>query len=211
MEAGQNPTLYRGPRPARFFGRQRMPFKFSSREIPGVRVIEYLKFDDPRGFFMETFREKEFAEQGIILSFVQDNYSHSVRGVLRGLHYQKAPSAQGKLVLVLKGEVFDVGVDIRKGSPTYGRWIGEVLSSENRKMLYLPPGLAHGFCVLSEEAEFFYKVTADYSPERDRGIIWNDPAIGIRWPVADPILSEKDKNLPSLARADNNNIFPRGN
>ncbi len=181
-----------------------MPFTFSDRAIPGVRVIEYQKFDDPRGFFMETFREKDFSEQGIDLPFVQDNYSHSVRGVLRGLHYQINPAAQGKLVLVLRGEVFDVGVDIRRGSPTYGNWIGEVLSAENRKMLYLPPGLAHGFCVLSAEAEFFYKVTADYAPELDRGIIWNDPEIGIRWPIADPILSRKDHSLPPLSRAENN-------
>jgi dTDP-4-dehydrorhamnose 3,5-epimerase len=184
-----------------------MPFKFSDREIPGVRVIEYQKFDDPRGFFMETFRERDFAEQGIDLPFVQDNYSHSVRGVLRGLHYQKDPAAQGKLVLVFRGAVYDVGVDIRKGSPTYGKWIGEVLSAENRKMLYLPPGLAHGFCVLSEEVDFFYKVTADYSPDLDRGISWNDPAIGIEWPISDPILSEKDQNLPPLSRADNNYTF----
>lgn len=184
-----------------------MPFKFSNREIPGVKVIEYRKFDDPRGFFMETFRRQDFAEQGITIPFVQDNYSHSGRGVLRGLHYQKDPFAQGKLVVVLKGEVYDVGVDIRRGSPTYGRWIGEILSAGNQKMLYLPPGLAHGFCVLSEEADFFYKVTADYAPDLDRGIIWDDPEIGIEWPISDPILSEKDRRLPPLSRADNNYLF----
>ncbi len=184
-----------------------MPFKFSERDIPGVRVIEYQKFDDPRGFFMETFREKEFSEQGIDLPFVQDNFSHSIRGVLRGLHYQKDPCAQGKLVLVLRGAVFDVGVDIRKGSPTYGGWIGEVLSAENRNMLYLPPGLAHGFCVLSDEADFFYKVTADYNPELDRGIIWNDPEIGIRWPTTTPLLSKKDRGLPPLFQAENNYLY----
>ncbi|MFH1037419.1 MAG: dTDP-4-dehydrorhamnose 3,5-epimerase [PVC group bacterium] len=184
-----------------------MPFTFTEHEIPGVVMIEYRKFDDNRGYFMETFREKDFAAGGITLPFVQDNYSHSVRGVLRGLHYQQDPCAQGKLVLVLKGSVFDVGVDIRKGSPTYGKWIGEVLSAENRRMLYLPPGMAHGFCVLSEEVDFFYKVTADYAPETDRGIIWNDPEIGIAWPISDPILSEKDKKLPHFQKADNNYIY----
>jgi len=184
-----------------------MPFSFTETKIPGVVVIEYKKFDDNRGFFMETFQKTEFAAHGITLPFVQDNYSHSIRGVLRGLHYQKNPFAQGKLVLVLKGSVFDVGVDIRQGSPTYGEWIGETLSAENRKMLYLPPGMAHGFCVLSDEVDFFYKVTADYAPEMDRGFIWNDPEVGIEWPISDPILSEKDKHLPPFREADNNYIF----
>jgi len=184
-----------------------MPFIFQEKEIPGVVVIEYKKFDDNRGFFMETFQKSEFTAHGITLPFVQDNYSHSVRGVLRGLHYQKDPFAQGKLVLVLKGSVFDVGVDIRQGSPTYGEWIGEVLSAENRRMLYLPPGMAHGFCVLSDEVDFFYKVTADYAPETDRGFIWNDSEIGIDWPISDPILSKKDKKLPPFREADNNYIF----
>lgn len=181
-----------------------MPFKFSEREIPGVRVIEYRKFDDPRGFFMETFRKRDFADNGIALPFVQDNFSHSVKGVLRGMHYQKDPFAQGKLVLVLRGAVYDVGVDIRRGSPTYGKWVGEVLSDENRKMFYLPPGLAHGFCVLSEEVDFFYKTTADYAPELDRGFSWNDPEVGIAWPITDPILSRRDRDLPPLREADNN-------
>ncbi|MDP8213744.1 MAG: dTDP-4-dehydrorhamnose 3,5-epimerase [Candidatus Euphemobacter frigidus] len=184
-----------------------MPFTFEEKEIPGVVVIEYQKFDDNRGFFMETFREADFSAHGITLPFVQDNYSHSVRGVLRGLHYQKNPRAQGKLILVLKGAVFDVGVDIRRGSPTYGKWIGEVLDAENRRMLYLPPGMAHGFCVLSDEVDFFYKVTADYAPEMDRGFIWNDPEIGIKWPITNPVLSDKDKELPPFRQADNNYVF----
>ena len=184
-----------------------MPFSFTETHIPDVVIIEYKKFDDNRGFFMETFQKSDFADHGITLPFVQDNYSHSVRGVLRGLHYQKDPYAQGKLVLVLKGAVYDVGVDIRQGSPTYGQWIGETLSAENRKMLYLPPGMAHGFCVLSDEVDFFYKVTADYAPEFDRGFTWNDPKVGIEWPISDPILSEKDKNLPLFREADNNYIF----
>ena len=187
-----------------------MPFKFSGCAIPGVKVIEYQKFDDPRGFFMETFRTGEFSAHGIELPFVQDNLSHSVRGVLRGMHYQKDPGAQGKLVLVLRGAVYDVGVDIRRGSPTYGRWIGEVISDENRKMLYLPPGLAHGFCVLSDEVDFFYKVTADYAPRLDRGFIWNDPEVGIEWPVADPILSTRDRKLSPLRQADNNYVYRPG-
>ena len=170
-------------------------------------LIEYKKFTDTRGFFMETFRESDFAGHGIDCPFVQDNYSRSTRGVLRGLHYQKDPFAQGKLVIVFKGAVFDVGVDIRKDSPTYGKWIGEVLSDENQRMLYLPPGIAHGFCVLSEEVDFFYKVTADYAPETDRGFIWNDPEIGIKWPISHPILSEKDRNLPPLREADNNYVY----
>jgi dTDP-4-dehydrorhamnose 3,5-epimerase len=184
-----------------------MPFSFTETRIPGVVIIEYMKFDDNRGFFMETFQESEFAAHGISLPFVQDNYSHSVQGVLRGLHYQKNPFSQGKLVLILKGAVFDVGVDIRRGSPTYGQWVGEVLSEDNRRMLYFPPGMAHGFCVLSEEADFFYKVTADYAPDMDRGFIWNDPEIGIEWPISDPILSPKDCELPPLSRADNDYIY----
>ena len=184
-----------------------MAFQFHKTAIPGVTLIEYRRLEDNRGFFMETFRREEFAEHGIALPFVQDNYSHSVRDVLRGMHYQKDPYAQGKLVLVLKGAVFDVAADIRKGSPTYGKWVGETLSEKNRRMLYLPPGMAHGFCVLSEEVDFFYKVTADYAPDFDRGFIWNDTEIGIDWPVSDPILSEKDKNLPPISRADNNYIY----
>ncbi len=187
-----------------------MPFKFSDREIPGVKMIEYRKLDDPRGFFMETYRWREFADNGIALPFVQDNLSRSIRGVVRGMHYQKEPAAQGKLVQVLRGAVYDVGVDIRTGSPTYGKWIGEVLSDENRKMLYLPPGIAHGFCVLSEEVDFFYKVTVDYAPGLDRGFAWNDPEIGIEWPVSDPILSDRDRRLPPLRGADNNCVYRPG-
>ncbi len=187
-----------------------MPFKFTDHEIPGVRIIEYEKFADPRGFFMETYRKTEFSAHGIELPFLQDNLSHSIRGVLRGLHYQKDPGAQGKLVLVLRGAVYDVGVDIRPGSPTYGKWIGETLSVENRKMLYLPPGMAHGFCVLSDEVDFFYKVTADYAPQLDRGFAWNDPEIGIKWPISDPILSERDRSLPPLREADNNYVYRPG-
>ncbi len=130
-----------------------------------------------------------------------------MRGVLRGLHYQKPPQAQGKLVMVLSGEVFDVAVDIRRGSPTYGRWVGETLSAENGRMLWIPVGFAHGFCVLSERADVVYLVTAEYAPDLDRGIRWNDPEIGIRWPVDEPLLSPKDARLPLLREADQDFVF----
>ena len=175
-----------------------MPFQFSRLAIPDVVLIEPTVFPDERGFFIESYKYSEFAAFGIKEHFVQDNHSRSVKGVLRGLHYQRQPKAQGKLVRVVVGEIFDVGVDIRKGSPTYGKWVGEVLSAENKRMLYIPPGFAHGFCVLSEVAEVLYKTTTEYSPEHDAGIIWNDPEIGIEWPIEHPILSEKDAGLPFL-------------
>lgn len=179
-----------------------MPFRFQRLEIPEVVLIEPQAVEDQRGFFMGTYRRSEFAANGIPDIFVQDNYSHSVRGVLRGLHYQKRPGAQAKLVMALRGEIFDVAVDIRRGSPTYGRWVGTVLSDENRRLLYVPEGFAHGFCVLSEQADVLYKVTAEYARDLDRGIRWDDPEIGIRWPISDPILSEKDAALPLLGEAD---------
>jgi len=175
-----------------------MPFTFTRLAIPDVILIEPTVFPDERGFFIESYKYSEFAAFGIKEHFVQDNHSRSVKGVLRGLHYQRQPKAQGKLVRVVVGEIFDVGVDIRKGSPTYGKWVGEVLSAENKRMLYIPPGFAHGFCVLSEVAEVLYKTTTEYSPEHDAGIIWNDPEIGIEWPIEHPILSEKDAGLPFL-------------
>lgn len=181
-----------------------MPFKFHRLEIPDLILIEGQRFDDDRGFFAETYKMSQFVPYGISSPFVQDNWSHSIRGVLRGLHYQKHPKAQGKLVMVLRGQIFDVAVDIRKGSPTYGQWAGVTLKAEELRMLYVPPGFAHGFCVLSDEADVLYKVTAEYSPELDRGIIWNDPEIGIRWPIVDPLLSAKDAQLPLLRDADNN-------
>jgi dTDP-4-dehydrorhamnose 3,5-epimerase len=141
---------------------------------------------------------------GIKENFVQDNYSKSTESVLRGLHYQKDPNSQGKLVWCLKGKIFDVAVDIRKGSPTYGEWVSLVLSEENRDMLYVPPGFAHGFLVLSNTAEISYKCTKEYSPKDEQGIIWNDPDIKIDWPVKKPILLEKDKKYPMLKEADNN-------
>jgi dTDP-4-dehydrorhamnose 3,5-epimerase len=168
---------------------------FTPTAIREVVVIEPRVFEDRRGFFMETWRRDVFAEHGISADFVQINHSQSVRHTLRGLHYQVG-RPQGKLVRVLRGEVFDVVVDIRSGSPTYGRWISEVLSARNKKQLFVPVGFAHGFCVISEEAEFLYYCTDYYHPQGERGIIWNDPDLAIPWPARAPLLSEKDRRNP---------------
>lgn len=184
-----------------------MPFQFKRLKIPDVILIEPKVFSDERGFFMETYKYSDFAAFGIKEQFVQDNHSRSKKGVLRGLHYQRPPKAQGKLVRVVVGEIFDVAVDIRKGSPWYGKWVGVTLSAENKLMLYIPPGFAHGFCVLSEEAEVVYKVTEEYSPEHDAGILWNDPGIGIQWPVKDPIVSPKDARLPLLREVGDDFVY----
>jgi dTDP-4-dehydrorhamnose 3,5-epimerase len=181
-----------------------MPFQFQRLQIPQIVLIQAEHHLDPRGFFHEVFKASEFAENGLPSVYVQDNHSHSQCGVLRGLHYQKNPRAQGKLVMVAHGEIFDVAVDIRKGSPTYGKWVGQVLSAENGLMMYVPPGFAHGFCVMSVEANLVYKVTVEYSAESERGILWNDPSIGIEWHVGDPILSPRDLLLPLFRDADNN-------
>jgi dTDP-4-dehydrorhamnose 3,5-epimerase len=181
-----------------------MPFSFKKLSIPEVILVECKSFSDKRGFFMEQYKESDFTNFGIDTKFVQDNYSHSVQGVLRGLHYQKNPMAQAKLVKVLKGEIYDVVVDIRKNSPTFGKWLGEILSEQNHKILYVPEGFAHGFCVLSKEADVLYKVNKEYSPEHERGIVWNDPALDIKWKITEPILDEKDKNLPSLDESEIN-------
>ena len=181
-----------------------MPFHFHPLAIPEVILVEPARFGDSRGFFMETYQYETFAANGITTRFLQDNHSRSAQGVLRGLHYQKDPFAQGKLLKVVIGEVFDVAVDIRQGSPTFGQWVGDRLSEENGRILYVPPGFAHGFCVLSETADLIYKATNYYKPETDRGIIWNDPKIGIEWPLTNPILSAKDAKLPPLAQADIN-------
>jgi dTDP-4-dehydrorhamnose 3,5-epimerase len=175
-----------------------MSFNFTRLAIPDVVLIEPAVFPDERGFFMESFKYSEFAAFGIKERFVQDNHSRSKKGVLRGLHYQSPPKAQGKLVRVVVGEIFDVAVDIRLRSPTYGKWVGEKLLAENKQMLYIPPGFAHGFCVLSEVADVLYKTTEEYAPEYDAGIIWNDPEINIDWPIEHPILSAKDAALPTL-------------
>jgi dTDP-4-dehydrorhamnose 3,5-epimerase len=184
-----------------------MPFQFYPLAIPEVILVEPQRIGDQRGFFMETYQYDTFVANGITPRFVQDNYSRSAKGVLRGLHYQLDPFAQGKLLLVVAGEIFDVAVDIRQGSPTFGQWVGEILSAENGRMLYVPPGFAHGFCVLSETADLTYKATDIYKPETEGGILWNDPHIGIEWPVTNPTLSSKDLKLPTLAQADINYVY----
>jgi dTDP-4-dehydrorhamnose 3,5-epimerase len=186
-----------------------MTFSFKNLSICDVVLIEAQSFPDDRGYFFESFKESEFSANGIDTKFVQDNFSHSVRGVLRGLHYQKNPKAQSKLVTALRGEIFDVAVDIRQNSPTFGKWIGEILSEKNHKSLYIPEGFAHGFCVISETADILYKVNNEYSPENERGIIWNDPQINITWPIDTPILHEKDSVLPVLKNVDNDFVFTK--
>ena len=180
-----------------------MPFSFKSLEIPEVVLIEPKVFGDERGFFMETYKMSDFVAAGIKQNFGQDNHSRSTKGVLRGLHYQNPPFAQGKLVRAIKGEIFDVAVDIRKGSPTYGKWVGAILSEENKKVLYIPEGFAHGFCVLSEVAEVTYKSSNVYSPQSETGIIWNDEKLNISWPIENPILSGRDTSWLTLRKADN--------
>lgn len=174
-------------------------FTFNETKIKDVYIIDVKTYGDNRGYFMETYKESDFKEAGLNYNFVQDNQSSSRKGVLRGLHFQKT-YPQAKLVRVLKGEVFDVAVDLRKDSPTYGQWVGVVLSEENKRQFMIPRGFAHGFVVMSDYAEFAYKCDELYHPEDEGGIMWNDPAIGIEWPeVGEIILSEKDKIHPSLA------------
>jgi len=171
-------------------------------EIPDVLIFEPKVFGDDRGFFMESFNQQAFDNAvGRKIDFVQDNHSKS-KGVLRGLHYQLAPYAQGKLVRCVVGEVFDVAVDIRKDSKTFGKWVGVHLSAENKRQLWIPEGFAHGFCVLSEEAEFLYKTNNFYSKEQERGIVWNDTDLAIQWPIENPLLSDKDMNGMNFANAD---------
>ncbi|MFW5453804.1 dTDP-4-dehydrorhamnose 3,5-epimerase [Thioalkalivibrio sulfidiphilus] len=167
--------------------------KVTATAIPDVLLIEPDVFGDERGFFMETWQRKKFAEIGIDYDFVQDNHSRSIKGTLRGLHYQLPPRAQGKLVRVTVGEVYDVAVDIRPGSPTFGRWVGVYLSAENRHLFWIPPGFAHGFYVTSEVAEFQYKCTDYYAPELERCIRWDDPQLSVAWPLeGSPLVSAKD-------------------
>jgi dTDP-4-dehydrorhamnose 3,5-epimerase len=184
--------------------------KVTPTELPDVLRIEPKVFGDARGYFFEAYSARRYAEAGIPATFVQDNVSLSQRGVLRGLHFQH-PYGQGKLVGVLRGEVFDVAVDVRRGSPTFGRWVGECLSGENKRQLYIPPGFAHGFLVTSDEALFAYKCTEYYHPETERTIRWDDARIGIRWPIDGPVVSAKDdvaltldampeEHLPALGR-----------
>jgi dTDP-4-dehydrorhamnose 3,5-epimerase len=176
-------------------------------ELEGVILVEPKVFGDSRGFFFESWHETRFRESGIPSAFVQDNVSSSARGVLRGLHFQN-PRAQGKLVTVLQGEVYDVAVDIRLGSPHFGRWMGVVLSGENKRQLYIPEGFAHGFCVTSESALFMYKCTDYYAPEAERGIVWSDPDLAIDWPLERPLLSSKDAGYPRLRDLDRTSLPP---
>ena len=171
--------------------------KVIATALPGVMIIEPKVFGDAWGFFMETWNQARYEEHGLPAVFVQDNLSFSQKGVLRGLHFQN-PNAQGKLVYVLQGEVFDVAVDIRVGSPTMGKWVGVTLSSENKCQIYIPEGFAHGFCVTSETALFAYKCTEMYQPLSEYGVSWKDPDLGIKWPIEKPLLSEKDLNYPRL-------------
>ena len=175
-----------------------MPFAFSEASLPGVIVIDPTVFTDERGFFMETYRRSEFAGRGIDLDFVQENHSRSTRGTLRGLHLQRPPRAQAKLVRVIEGEIFDVVADIRPESPTYGRWVAVVLSAENRRSVFVPGLYAHGFCVTSAEAQVVYKTTDEYAPDHEWGARWDDPLLAIPWPVSDPRLSERDSRWPLL-------------
>ncbi len=179
-----------------------MHFEFYPLSIPEVILIKPKVFFDERGFFLKTYKKSDFERAGIPYEFIQDAHSASRKGVLRGLHYQKKPAVQGKLVRCIRGVIFDVAVDIRVGSPTFGKWVGVYLSEENKHMLWIPPGFAHGFLVVSEYAEVLYKFTLnEYSPDHYTGIIWNDPTIGIEWPlhlVDEVILSKKDENLPRL-------------
>lgn len=171
-----------------------------------VLIIHPRVFSDNRGFFFESYNEKEFYEAGIDVQFVQDNHSRSIKNTLRGLHYQINPG-QGKLIRTVAGEIFDVAVDIRWNSPTFGKWICVNLSAENKNQLYVPVGFAHGFCVISEYAEVVYKCTDYYSPKDERGIMWNDPQIGIQWPITEPLLSERDKKHPHLLDIDRDFIY----
>jgi len=175
-------------------------------DIPGLLVIEPTVFGDARGFFLETWNRRRYAEAGLDADFVQDNVSFSRRGILRGLHFQN-PSPQGKLLQVLLGEVFDVAVDVRKSSPTFGKWHGLVLSSENKRQFYVPSGFAHGFLVLSETALFHYKCTNFYSPKDEFAIRWDDPGIGIKWPLKEPLLSERDAKGVRLCDVPRDRLF----
>jgi len=172
--------------------------KLIPTSLPGVLIIEPRVFRDERGFFLETYHAQRYREAGLDATFVQDNHSRSTRGTLRGLHWQ-AERPQGKLVRVLVGEIYDVAVDIRPDSPTFGQWVGFTLSADNFRQAWIPPGFAHGFCVTSEVAEVEYKCTDFYDPPSERGLIWNDPAVAIAWPIQDPILSERDKKHPRLS------------
>jgi len=178
-----------------------VPFDFKTLDIDGLMLIQPRVFFDERGFFMESYKDSDFRACGIDFVFCQDNHSLSKKNVIRGLHYQLNPKAQGKLVRVIKGAVWDVAVDIRKTSPTYKKWFGLELSDINNAMFFIPPGFAHGFAALTDDTHLVYKCTAEYDPKLDAGIRWDDPDIGVAWPVTDPVVSGKDRVLPFLKDA----------
>ena len=184
-----------------------MPFEFKKTKINGVIIIIPKVFTDDRGFFMETYKKNDFFDAGITTEFVQDNHSHSKKNVLRGLHFQREPYPQAKLVRCIRGKIYDVAVDLRESSPTFGKYVGVELSDENNFQLYIPRGFAHGFLVLSESADVLYKVDNIYSPENESGMIWNDPTVNINWPIKNPILSEKDKKWPTLSELKSKNML----
>ncbi|MDE1975669.1 MAG: dTDP-4-dehydrorhamnose 3,5-epimerase [Elusimicrobia bacterium] len=183
-----------------------MNFKTSPAALPEVLLVEFGRIQDERGFFAETYKEKDFAALGLP-RFVQDNASRSAQGILRGLHYQLNPAAQGKLVRCTRGRVFDAAVDIRKDSPRWGKWAAVELSEDKPLMIYVPPGFAHGFLALTDGAEVLYKTTAYYSPEHERCLLWNDPAVGVPWPIREPALSPRDARAPLLKDAETNFEF----
>lgn len=178
-----------------------MPFKFTPLQIPGVVLVEPRVFPDSRGYFLETYKRSEFVAAGIDVSFVQENHSYTTKGVVRGLHFQRPPRSQGKLVRVVEGSVIDVVVDLKADSPTRGKWLSVPLSAENRHQLYLPPWCAHGFYVTSDIAQLIYKVTDEYSPSHEGGIAWDDPDLSIDWPTSSPMLSDRDQAWPGLEAA----------
>jgi dTDP-4-dehydrorhamnose 3,5-epimerase len=185
-------------------------FIFTTAPIPGIFIIEPKVFSDDRGFFMEFYNKDGFAENGFTDLFIQDNHSRSKKGVIRGLHYQINPAPMGKLVKCVSGKIFDVGVDIRKGSPAFGKWFGDILSGENHKMFYFPPGFAHGFLALEDDTEVIYACTGVYSAENERAILWNDPDVGIKWPidlVGKVIVSERDRKHPGIKNCETNFVY----
>lgn len=185
-----------------------MPFEFQKTDIEEVMLVIPKVFGDGRGFFVETYKKTDFKNAGICEEFIQDNRSCSKKGVLRGLHYQKEPYAQSKLVHVISGKIFDVALDIRKGSKTFGSWVGVVLSAENKHQLYIPKGFAHGFVTLEDDTEVCYKTSGEYRPDFERGILYSDPTANINWQIDfPPVLSEKDKSQPLLADIQEENLF----
>jgi dTDP-4-dehydrorhamnose 3,5-epimerase len=186
-----------------------MPFTFHQTDLPGVVIIEPKVFSDGRGFFMEAYKKSDFAAAGIDVNFVQENHSRSVGGTLRGLHFQRAPKAQCKLVRVVQGQIFDVVVDLRPDSPTFSRWISVELSSENPRSLFVPAEYAHGFCVTGAEAYVVYHTSEEYSPDLESGVRWDDPRLAIAWPIAQPRLSERDRRWPPLSEV-SGRVLPSG-